>query len=452
MAVIYPPEFHRSLWSLRHRSKSDPLEFLEELARSPDDIVAFSLAGRTAFLLKHPDLIEAVLVTHHRKFVKSYGLQRATRLLGHGLLTAEGDRHRRQRAVAQPAFHRQRLEQYAETMVAQAVRVRDSWRRDSLVDVSAEASALTLAIVGRTLFGADVEGSLADVRHAVQLASDAIDPFVSLLAPARRVRPQRVRLAKAIDDLVAHHRSTNGDRENIVALLLKSQEAGPDVITEQLRDDALTILLAGHDTIASALVWTWILLAGQPDAEARLEAEVDAVLKGRLPAAADVPALVFTRRVLAESLRLRPPAWVVARTAVEDCDIPGGHVPAGSIVLISQYLLHRDARFYPNAAAFDPDRWLDERQAGRPKMAYIPFGAGPRACVGEGFAWMEGVLLLATFAQRWRLGLRAADKSIRPDVKITLRPPPVSMTVGARGAPPQTAEPSSPSRYNQPVP
>jgi cytochrome P450 len=436
VAVTYPPDFERSLWSLRRRGTSDPLAFLETLARSPDDVVPFSLAGRSAFLLKHPDGIESVLVEHHQKFAKSFGLQRATRLLGHGLLTAEGESHRRQRTAVQPAFHRQRLERHADTMVAEAMRVRDGWQSGGAIDITAEAGGLTLAIVGRALFGADLTSLSADVRRAVATASDAMDPLISLLAPIRRVRPERAKLAAIIDSLIARHRSQGsaGSRDdNLISLLLESQAAGPDVITDQLRDDALTILLAGHDTIASALVWTWVFLAGRPDIEARVAHEVETVLRARPATAADVAALGLTRRVLAESLRLRPPAWVIARTALVDHDVAGVRIPAGSIVLISQHLLHRDPRFFPRPETFDPDRWLDEGR-GTPRRAFIPFGAGPRSCIGEGFAWMEGILLLATVAQRWQLRLRDPATDIHPRPKITLRPPPVWMTVHPRAS------------------
>jgi cytochrome P450 len=430
VTVTYPPGFDHFPWSLRRRVSSDPLAFLEELARAAGDVVPFSLAGRSAFLLKHPDFAESVLVTHQHKFVKAYGLQRATRLLGHGLLTAEGERHRTQRAVVQPAFHRQRLESHAQAMVTEAVQVRDRWRDRDVIDVAAEVGALTLAIVVRTLFGADVASMSGEIREAVKTASDAMDPLVSLLAPMRRLRPQRARLAAVIDGLIAQHLANGAGGENLISMLLEAQAAGPEVITDQLRDDALTVLLAGHDTIATALVWTWILLAERPDVEAAVEHEVDAMLGTRLPAAADLPRLALTRRVLSESLRLRPPAWIVARTAVVDHELGGVHIPAGAIVLVSQYLMHRDARFFSAPLTFDPDRWLDDRP--RPKMAFIPFGAGPRACIGEGFAWMEGVLLLATFAQRWRLRLRDGESALRPDPKITLRPPPVSLVVHAR--------------------
>jgi cytochrome P450 len=432
VAVTYPPDFERSPWSLRRRASSDPLAFLDQLAEVPDDVVPFSLAGRSAFLVKHPDIAESILVANQHKFVKADGLRRAARLLGHGLLTAEGDAHRRQRAVVQPAFHRQRLEGYADTMAEQAVCLRDRWRDGALVDISAETGAATLSIVVRTLFGVDVDSLSADIRDAVKTASDTLDPLVSLLAPMRRLRPQRARLAAVIDRLIAYHRSHGNGRDNLVSLLLDAQIGGPDIITDQVRDDALTVLLAGHDTIAHALVWTWILLAQRPDVEARVEREVDAVLASRTATAGDVAPLEFTRQVLAESLRLRPPAWIVARTALADHPIGGVRIHQGEIVVISPYLMHRDGRFFPRPLEFDPDRWATERQNGRPRLAFMPFGAGARACIGESFAWMEGILLLATVAQRWRLRFEADQPVVAPHPKITWRPPPLLLRVHAR--------------------
>jgi cytochrome P450 len=414
--VTYPAGFDRSVWSLR-RSHSDPLAFLTGLADAREDIVPFALAGKPAFLVKHPDAVESVLITEHHRFAKSYGLQRARRLLGNGLLTADGESHRRQRAIVQPAFHRQQLERYGSIMARHGARVRDRWRDRQLVDISTEAGDLTLAIVVEAMFGCDVASLTAEVRRAVRTASETLDPLVSLLAPARRVRPERARLARIVDDLVAR---AEGDA-NLVSLLLDGQPGGRDRITDQVRDDLLTILLAGHDTIAHALVWTWVALANEPAIRAAIEDEVDAVLDDRIAGASDVPALGLTRRVLSESLRLSPPAWVIARSAMRDCCLSGVPIPAGAVVLISPYLMHRDPRFFPNPTSFDPDRWLDP--AARPKLAFIPFGAGPRACVGEGFAWMEGVLLIATIAQRWRLEPAPGGDPIRPRPQITLRPP-----------------------------
>jgi cytochrome P450 len=430
VAVTYPPDFRSSRWSLR-RARGNPLAFLDGLECSADDLVPFSLAGRPAFLLKHPDLVEAVLVTHHEKFTKSNGLRRAARLLGNGLLTADGERHRRQRSIIQPAFHRRSLERYGEIMVAHATRARDLCRNGETVNIVELTGALTLSIVGQALFGDDLRIVSDEVRCAVRTASDSLDPFISLLAPIRRVRPERARLAALIDTLIDRRLSDSEDQgaDDLLSWLLAREHRSPADLA-QARDDALTILLAGHETIASALVWTWMLLAQHPTVEESLEREVDLVLGERTATAVDVPALGTTRRILAESMRLRPPAWVIARTAVDDLDIAGTHIPRGATVLISQYLLHRDSRFFSDPATFDPDRWLESRGVGRPKMAFIPFGAGPRACIGEGFAWMEGVLLLATFSQRWRLRPAANSQALEPQPKITLRPPPVvRMTV-----------------------
>jgi cytochrome P450 len=431
VAVTYPPDFRSSRWSLRRASRN-PLAFLDALACSPGEIVPFSLAGRPAFLLKHPDLVEAVLVTHQDKFTKSSGLRRAARLLGQGLLTADGERHRRQRSTIQPAFHRQCLERYSEIMVAHTARMSDGWRDGETVNIVALTGALTLSIVGQALFGTDLRTVSDEVRRAATTASDSLDPFISLLAPVRRVRPERARLAALVDALIDGRLSDGPGPDDLLALLLRSADRSPALL-EQARDDALTILLAGHETIANALVWTWTLLAQHPMIEAQLEREVDIVLGERAATASDLPALATTRRILAESMRLRPPAWVIARTAATGLEIGGTYISGGATVLISQYLLHRDPRFFPDPSTFDPDRWLDPLSQGRPKMAYIPFGAGPRNCIGEAFAWMEGVLLLATFAQRWRLRLIADGTELVPQPRITLRPPPiVRMTLERR--------------------
>jgi len=421
VAVTYPPDFRSSRWSLRRASRN-PLGFLDALACSPDEIVAFSLAGGPAFLVKPPALVEAVLVTHQDKFTKSNGLRRAARLLGNGLLTSEGERHRRQRSTIQPAFHRQCLERYGEIMVAYAARTSDGWRNGDTVDIGALTGALTLSIVGQTLFGDDLATVSNDVRRAARSASDSLDPFISLLAPARRVRPERARLVALVDTLIDRRLSNNRGPQDLLSLLLAGGDRSPEVL-DQARDDALTILLAGHETISNALVWTWTLLAEHPMIEQQLEREVDVVLGGRPATAGDLPALGTARRILTEAMRLRPPAWVIARTAALDLEIGGTHIPRGATVLISQYLLHRDPRFYKDPSTFDPDRWLDAHSRDRPKMAYIPFGAGPRACIGEAFAWMEGVLVLATFSQRWRLRPAADAPELEPQPKITLRPP-----------------------------
>ena len=406
-----------SLWTLRHR-EDDPLAFLQTLADNRDDLVPFQLGTRQAFLLNHPTAIEDVLVIHHERFVKGRGFDRAKRLLGDGLLTASGPLHAERRRVVQPAFHRQRIEAYAPLVVAHAARWRDRWQQGMTLDIAHEMRRLTLAIVGETLFGTELESVAADVDTAVASAIPAMDGLVSLVASRRRVQAARRRLDSIVDDVVERRRRSGGVRDDLLSLLLEARRIDDEASARQCRDDAVTFMLAGHDTIAHALTWTWTLLAANPEVEARLHAEVAAVLGTRRACAQDVPRLEYTRGVLAEALRLFPPAWVIVRRAIESHQCGDTHIPSGSLVVASPFVTHRDARFFPDPLTFSPGRWLSPEQ--RPRLAYFPFGAGPRSCIGEGFAWMEGILVLATLAGRWQL--RPEGRAVEPSPRITLRP------------------------------
>ena len=429
-----------------------PLAFLSSLARDHGDVACFTLGPERMALLNHPDLIRDVLVTHHRNFRKGRGLERAKRLLGEGLLTSEGEQHRRQRRLVQPAFHRQRVAAYGGVMACYAARARDRWRDGETVDVGAEMMRLTLAVVGKTLFDADVEGEAHEIGGALTDAlrsfTFAVLPFGEVLErlplpPVIRFERARARLDRTIYRMIAERRAAGDDRGDLLSMLLLAQDAegdGRGMSDVQLRDEAMTLFLAGHETTANALTWSWYLLARHPEVEARLHAEVDAALgsggRRRLPDADDVAALPYTRMVLAEAMRLYPPAWVIGRRAVDAYPVRDWVLPPRTVVLTSQYLAHRDPRFWPDPERFDPERWTPEAQAARPKFSYFPFGGGPRICVGEQFAWMEGVLLLATIAQRWRLRL-ADPGEVRPRPMITLRPAaPVRMRVEARARPP----------------
>jgi cytochrome P450 len=427
-----------SLWELR-RLRRDPFAFLHRLA-AEGDVASFRLRNQRCFLVNHPDLIEVVLVSSAARFIKAPALQRATRLLGRGLLTSEAPVHAQRRRVIQPVFHRQRMDGYADAMARRAAAMSDSWRHEQVLDVSEQMSNLTLAIVGETLFSADLTDYGAELRKIVAEAVTSLDPLVSLVAPRRRLRPARARLEAIVDTLIADHETRVDRPPDLLDLLI---EAAPDSTPAQLHDDAITMLLAGFDTITNALTWTWAFLSQHPAAEAELAAELDRELEGRHPGLADMPRLVYTRAVLAESLRVRPPAWILARQAIEDTVVGGVRMPAGALVLISSYLVHRDPRFFPSPLAFDPSRWLGEAERDRPKLAYLPFGAGKRSCVGESFAWMEGVLVLATLAQRWRLRL-AGSALADVDPRITLRPRgPVLMIPQARGVEPAGSQPSN---------
>lgn len=419
-------EKYQSLWTLR-RSRRDPVAFLRRLG-ARGDCVPFAFREQRVVLVSEPALIEDVLVTSHRKFVKSPALTRATRLLGQGLLTVEGPLHAERRRLVQPAFHRERLAAYAGSMVARAAVLRERWQSGVPFDMFREMNGLTLAIVGETLFTADLARFETELRESVAAAVDGLDPLLALVAPMRRLAPARRRLLAIVETLILERLASAEVPGDLLDQLLAARDA--DASAEQLRDDALTLLLAGHDTISNALTWTWILLAGHPDVDARLAKELHDVLGDRLPNLSDVPRLVYTRAVLSESLRLRPPAWIIARRAVEAHRLGSTDIAVDAIVLMSPYVVHRDARFFDAPDEFVPARWMDPSARSRPKLSYFPFGAGRRACIGESFAWMEGVLVLATLAQRWRC---TAMHDVEMEPRITLRPRgPVMMTASER--------------------
>jgi cytochrome P450 len=412
------------------------IDFLQNAARRFGDVVSFS-AGHTTFaFLNHPDYVRDVLVTRHRLFHKGLGLGRARMLLGDGLLPSVDERHRRQRRLMQPAVHRDRVAAYAGTMVRCAARCQERWRHGARMNVATEMAALTLAIAGYTLFDADVEREAHEIGDALNAAfasfNLAVLPFGDRLSrlpltPGRRFQSARARLDAIIYRLIAERRAAGARGADLLSMLVAARDEegdGTGMNDEQIRDEAVTLILAGHETTANALSWTWHLLSSHPAAAERFHAELDAVVGARLPSAEDVPRLPFTRAVLAEALRLLPPAYVLGRRAVAEYDVPGTPyvLPARTVVLVSQYLLHRDPRFWEAADRFDPDRWLTAEAGGaRQRYAFFPFGAGPRICIGEHFAWMEGILVLATLGRRWAFeSATAAEVPMQPIV--TLRP------------------------------
>jgi cytochrome P450 len=411
----------------------NPLEFLEKVARY-GDVARFRLGPVFVYLVNDPELIRSVLVTRADAYHKGRALERARRLLGQGLLTSEDAVHLRQRRLMQPAFHRDRIAGYGGTMMRYAARSADRWKAGERIDVHREMVGLTLAIVGKTLFDADVEEEADEIGKAL---TEALELFQRLLMvpygefleklpipSTLRFRSARGRLDATIARLIAERRRNPKDRTDLLTLLLLAQDTegdGGGMTDTQLRDEAMTIFLAGHETTANALTWTWHLLAQNPEAEVRLHEELDRVLDGRDPGVADLPRLRYTEMVLSESMRLFPPAWILGRRAIVDHDLGGYRIPAGSIVLLSQWITHRDARFFPDPLRFDPQRFTPEAQASRRKFSYFPFGGGPRVCIGEGFAWMEGVLVLATIARRWRF-LPVDGIPVMPAAMITLRP------------------------------
>jgi cytochrome P450 len=429
---------HMMLEFLRRR-----LPFMVESAEKYGDVVLFKVGNERVHLFNHPDLIRDVLVTNQKNFVKSRALVRAKRLLGEGLLTNEGESHLRQRRLTQPAFHRDRVAAYGRSMVDYAVRISSRWVTAESLDMHDEMMKLTLAIVAKTLFSTDVEKEATEIGDALTVAFESFNvatlPFSEILEKlplpyTRRFEAARARLDATIYRIIDERRASGRDEGDLLSMLLLAQDTegdGGGMTNAQLRDEAMTIFLAGHETTANALSWTWYLLSQHPDVEARFHREIDA-LGDRTPQPEDLPNLPYTRMVLAESMRLYPPAWAVGRRALNDFEVNGYLIPARSMVLMSQYITHRDPRFYPDPERFDPERWRPDVAAKRPKFSYFPFGGGTRICIGEQFAWMEGILILAAIGRHWRMQyLDESPPAIEP--RITLRPKsPLRMRVERR--------------------
>ncbi|MBC8167142.1 MAG: cytochrome P450 [Bryobacteraceae bacterium] len=411
--------------------RRDPAGFLLEVSRKYGDLSSFRMGTQTMFFLNRPESIEEVLVTGQQNFIKSRMLQKAKSLLGEGLLTSEGAFHLRQRRLAQPAFHRERLANYAATIVSCADRAQARWIAGQTLEMSSEMMRLTLAVVGLTLFSSDIENDATEVGQAL---TDVLSTFGTMMLPfsdlirhlpihsiQRAKRAQKL-LDATIYKIIADRRKAGTDNGDLLSMLLMAADDGDGGMTDkQVRDEAMTLMLAGHETTANALTWTWYLLSQHPEAERKLHAEWNDVLQGRLPGFDDLPKLEYTERVLAESMRIYPPAWALGRMAVNQFRLYNYVIEPGSICIMSPYVMHRNPRYWPEPERFDPDRFTPEAKSGRPKYAYFPFGGGPRVCIGERFAWMEGVLILATIGQRWRLRLEAGHP-VESQAQITLRP------------------------------
>lgn len=432
--VPMPPTPRRALAGVTLLAfQRDPTGFLARTAASRGDVAALQLGPQTAVLLSHPDAIRDLLVTNSKRFKKGRALERAKRLLGEGLLTSEGAYHLRQRRLVAPAFHRQRVAAYGASMTRFADEQQASWRPGQVVDLAQELMRLTLRIAGHTLFDVDTSGSADEIYGAMHellaLFSVVSLPFTDALEelplpPTLRFRAARARLDRIIYGMIAERRAGGEDRGDLLSMLLAARDAegaGDGMSDQQVRDEALTIFLAGHETTANALSWSFYLLSQHPEVAARLHAELDAVLAGRPPTVDDLPQLRYAEQVFAEAMRLYPPAWILGRRALEPFEA-GGHVfPAGTLAIASQWVVHHDPRFYAEPFRFDPERFAPAARAARPRFAYFPFGGGPRICVGEQFAWMEGVLVLAALARRWQPALLPGHPvALHPT--ITLRP------------------------------
>jgi cytochrome P450 len=414
--------------------RKDALGTLRRVARDYGDIVRLPVAFQDRIFLNHPDFIEQVLVIQQAKFYKSELTKRLTEgLLGQGLLISEGDFWRRQRRLAQPAFQRARISEYSATMAESARRHIHDWRDDDERDLAGEMMALTLDVAVRTLFGTTLPAEAQQVGHSMtflmryqlgRMRSPVRIPESWPTPRNKRARRERGFLDSLVYRIIEDRQSqgNSNHRNDLLALLMSAMdEDGTQMTTRQLRDETMTLFLAGHETTAQALAWTWYLLAENPAAEARLHEELRGVLNGRSPEPSDFARLPYLYALLHEVLRLYPPAYITARTSIETSQIGGYEFPAGSTLLMSQWVMHRDARYFDNPDAFLPERWLDGLADRLPAGAYFPFGDGPRRCIGQGFAMMEAAIVIGTLAQRFQFRL-VPGHPVVPEPLVTLRP------------------------------
>ena len=422
--------------------RSDPPEALRRLQQTYGPIARLQIPRMAVFLVSDPDAIQDALTSTGRQYAKGMprrgqaldgvGEQPLARVLGQGLLTSSGDLHRSQRRLMQPLFHRDRIAGYATAFAQLADQAGDRWADGQTLDVHAAMTELTLEIITRTVFDVEMDTDVvATIRRAIDAdLAGAGGPLAARpgrrpwpTPAARRRRRAVADLDRVVLDLIQHRRRIGTDGTDLLSLLLNARDAdtGEAMPDRQVRDEALTILLAGHETTANALSWALHLLAVHPPAQERLGAEVDELLSGRLPTVGDLASLTYTTGVFKESMRLYPPAWVLARHLVTPQTVCGYDLPAGSMILLSPYVVHHDRRWWPRPDEFLPERWA-EPAPDRPRYAYVPFGAGARQCIGNSFAEMEGVIVLATLARRWRMAEPPGGSHPARRAAVTLRP------------------------------
>jgi cytochrome P450 len=422
----------------------DPLSFLTGVAQQHGDIASFRLGSIDVFFVRHPDLIREVLITQRTSFTMSPLRAKLNAVVGQGLFTSRGDLHARQRRLIQPVFRKSRIEAYAGQMAELSQRMRGEWRPGAEIDITDEMMKLTMLIAARALFDHDIEHDADTVSRNV---GTVLEFFTRLSSPLLKLSlrlplPSSLRFKRAVRDLdkviyrmIERRRGAQGEGKDLLSLLMqaKDDETQEQMNEQQLRDEILTLLIAGHETTANLLAWTLWLVAQRPEADARLHAEAKALLAGRPGfAAADCDRMSYARMVILEGLRLYPPGWFIGRAALVDLRLGGYAVPKDTVVMMSQYVMHRDARFFDEPERFKPERWEGDFQDKLPRGAFFPFSAGDRHCIGEGFAWQEALLILATLIERWKFELVPGQR-IRPKPSVTLRPDgPIRMSVQPR--------------------
>jgi cytochrome P450 len=410
---------------------SDPLAIYTRWAREFGDIFYYRAGWIDVYFLNHPSLIESVLVSQSQNFAKDKVIQNSRWFLGEGLLTNEGSGWLRQRRLCQPAFHRERMASYGHTMAAYTEEMLDTWQDAEVRDIHQEMMQLTMRIVAKVLFSVEVKADTERVAAALNVLMRHTSGGRMILPPILRhvPVPALMRVKRAVRELdeivnriIRQRRASGQDTGDLLSMLMSARdEDGSGMTDRQLRDEVLTFLLAGHETTAVSLSWTWYLLSQHSEVELKLREELRQVLGGRTPQLEDLPRLLYTDKVVKESMRLYPPAWSLARTVAKEIELAGYQLPVGSNVVMSPWILHRDPRFFAQPEQFNPDRWTADAAQHLPKFAYFPFGGGPRLCIGASFAMMEANLLLAAIAQRFRLRL-VPGHPVAALPSITLRP------------------------------
>ena len=454
---IIPPGLRRALFFHLHRPWAKighPIQLFEYMERTFGPISHYRFMGKHIVFINDPAYVQEILINQASSFVRERTLRRMKILLGDGLLTADDPQHMRSRRIAAPAFHRQRIAAYADQIVQITSSMRDRWQPSQTIDIAATMMHLSLEIVARTLFATEVTDDIRAINEQVNIIMQMYNylvAFPNLEAVLHWPIPRVVRFRKAkekldavVNRIIAERRAEGtgikpqgSDHGDLLSMLLLARdEDGSALSDEQLRDEVLTIFLAGYETTANALTWTWYLLAQNPDAAAEMIKEIDTVLgvgsQARLPTLADYPNLSYTQMVFAESMRLYPPAWAMGRASTAPVQLGPYRLPPGTHFFFSQYILHRSPQLYSDPLRFDPMRHTEEEKSKRPRFAYFPFGGGGRQCIGESFAWMEGVLVLATIAQRWQMHI-LPNQQIDVEEKITLRPRyPIHMSLEPR--------------------
>ncbi len=417
----------------------DPIGLMEE-ARRYGDLVTMSVKPWLVYLVNHPDLVREVLVTNHQRLGRWRNVEAMKYLMGNGLLTSDGSLHQCQRRLMQPAFHRQQIAGFGEIMTGCASQQSHGWNDGDRIDIDEEMRNMTLSIVVKSLFSQDMPpDEVRRIGAAVSFANDYLDSrfhqyegmrdtLHRLPMPAsRRFKRELEFLDRVAYRTIEQHREANGSNGDLLSMLLNMQamKEGDTKVSHlsdrQIRDEIITIFAVGHETVTTALTWSWYLLAAYPDFQARFQAELDAVLGGRVATVADLPKLSFTEQVITESMRLYPPVWRMGRVALEGFELSGYEVPTGALICVSQFISHRDSRWFEDPTEFRPDRWTPEFRRTLHPYAYFPFGGGTRRCIGERFAWMEAKLIMATIGQKWHMR-HDPEHRIGFDLMFTLRP------------------------------